>query len=141
MSTCDEYLTAIDEGYDGAKDWMENVQAYAEWFGDNLGSPFNLQYKQMIQGVVNSIHYCLRSLVYADGDYYLPLKVPYYLRHCIGGGDEYELTMEKILDAMWESDILRSFHFINYIDAMRAGIWNTRISEKHLADWYRHFSE
>lgn len=56
-------------------------------------------------------------------------------------GAEYELTMAKILDAMWDSDKLRSFHFVNYIDAMRAGIWNTQISEQHLVEWYRHFSE
>ena len=57
------------------------------------------------------------------------------------GGNSYELTMDKILDAMWASDRLRNFHFINYIDAMRASIWNTEIYERHLADWYRHFSE
>lgn len=55
-------------------------------------------------------------------------------------GEEYELTMDKILDAIWDSDKLRWFHFINYIDSMRAGIWNTEIYEKHLEDWYRHFS-
>jgi len=53
---------------------------------------------------------------------------------------EYELTMDKILDVIWESDKLRWFHFINYIDSMRAGIWNTEIYDKHLEDWYRHFS-
>ncbi len=57
-----------------------------------------------------------------------------------GNGDPYILTMDKILDTIWESDKLRWFHFINYIDAMRAGIWNTEIYETHLADWYRHFS-
>jgi len=58
------------------------------------------------------------------------------------GGDavEYELTMDKMLDAIWDSDKLRNFHFINYIDAMRASIWNVEIYETHLADWYRHFS-
>ena len=57
-----------------------------------------------------------------------------------GGGDPYVLTMDKILEAMWDTDRLRSFHFINYIDAMRAGIWNTEIYETHLQEWYRHFS-
>lgn len=57
-----------------------------------------------------------------------------------GGAPPYELTMDKILEAMWSSDKLRSFHFINYIDAMRASIWNVEIYEAHLAEWYRHFS-
>ncbi len=56
------------------------------------------------------------------------------------GGEPYVLDMDKILAAMWDSDKLRNFHFINYIDAMRASIWNTEIYEAHLAEWYRHFS-
>lgn len=56
-------------------------------------------------------------------------------------GEEFELTMDKILDAMWDSDKLRNFHFVNFIDAMRASIWNTEIYETHLAEWYRHFSQ
>lgn len=50
------------------------------------------------------------------------------------------VTLDAILEAIWDSDKLRWFHFINYIDSMRAGIWNTEIYEKHLEDWYRHFS-
>jgi len=57
-----------------------------------------------------------------------------------GGAPPYELTMEKILAAMWDSDKLMSFQYINYIDAMRASIWNVEIYETHLADWYRHFN-
>jgi hypothetical protein len=57
-----------------------------------------------------------------------------------GGGPPYELTMDKILEAMWDTDRLRSFLFINYVDAMRAGIWNTEIYESHLTEWYTHFS-
>ena len=52
-----------------------------------------------------------------------------------------EVTMDAMLNAMWSGDLLRWFHFINYIDAMRGGIWNTEIYETHLAEWGRHFSE
>lgn len=55
-------------------------------------------------------------------------------------GAEFELTIDKILEAIWDGDLLRWFHFINYIDSMRAGIWNVEIYETHLQDWYRHFS-
>lgn len=57
-----------------------------------------------------------------------------------GGAPPYELTMQKILDAMWDTDKLRTFHFINYLDAMRASIWNVEVYESHLTDWYLHFS-
>ena len=55
-------------------------------------------------------------------------------------GDGYELTMQKVLDVMWESTPLEIFFFVNDIDAMRAAIWNKEISEQRLADLYRHFS-
>jgi len=51
-----------------------------------------------------------------------------------------ELTMDAILDTVYNSDKLHWFHFINYIDSMRAGIWNLEIYETHLAEMYRHFS-
>lgn len=64
----------------------------------------------------------------------------HYIDDNLNGGAPYELTMDKMLTAIWDSDKLRWYHFINYIDAMRGGIWNTEIYETHLADWYRHFS-
>jgi len=54
-------------------------------------------------------------------------------------GDGYELTMQKILDAAWVSSPLETFFFVNYIDAMRAAIWNKEISVEKLAELYRHF--
>lgn len=77
----------------------------------------------------------LRNTMYA---------ILHYIDENLDGGEPpepYELTMDKILEAMYESDKLRWFHFINYIDAMRASIWNVEIYETHLAEWYRHFSE
>lgn len=77
----------------------------------------------------------------ADSIYYAMYDTLHWIDENIGGAAvEYELTMDKILEAMWDTDKLRSFHFINYIDAMRASIWNVEIYETHLADWYRHFS-
>lgn len=74
----------------------------------------------------------------ADSIYY----AMYDTLHWIDGniGDGAELTLDAILDAIWNSDKLRWFHFINYIDAMRGGIYNTEIYETHLQDWFRHFS-
>jgi len=56
------------------------------------------------------------------------------------GGEPYELTIDKMLEAMWDGDLLRWFHFVTYIDSMRAGIWNLEIYDTHLSDLYRHFS-
>ena len=67
----------------------------------------------------------------------------HYIDENLNGGpppDPYVLTMDKILAALWDTDKLRNFQFINFIDAMRASIWNVEIYETHLAEWYRHFS-
>lgn len=53
---------------------------------------------------------------------------------------KYVLTMKKIMDEIWESTPLETFFFINYIDAMRAAIWNKSISAEKLHELYRHFS-
>lgn len=55
-------------------------------------------------------------------------------------GEPTTVDMDAILAAMWNSEKLQSFHFVNYIDAMRASIWNTEIYEIHLQEWFRHFS-
>lgn len=78
----------------------------------------------------NSVRYWLvKCLQYIDGNAFDGVTP-----------DPYELTMDKILTTIWDSDKLRWFHFINYIDSMRAGIWNVEIYDKHLEEWYRHFS-
>lgn len=55
-------------------------------------------------------------------------------------GDPYVLTMQKIMDEIWLSSPLETFFFVNYIDAMRAAIWNKEISAEKLHELYRHFS-
>lgn len=62
-----------------------------------------------------------------------------YIDANIGGNGG--VDMDAILTAMWDTNKLQSFHFINYIDAMRASIWNVEIYESHLTDWYIHFAE
>ena len=51
-----------------------------------------------------------------------------------------EIDMSMILDAVWLSSPLETFFFVNYIDAMRAAIWNKEIAEEKLHELYRHFS-
>lgn len=95
-------------------------------------------------GMANDLYYMFGhwSGTSSDIKYLLTWCLDYINDNAFNGvpPDPYVLTMDKILNVIWESDKLRWFHFINYIDSMRAGIWNTEIYEKHLEDWYRHFS-
>lgn len=141
MPTCSDYLADIDEGYDTADSYVEGLTEFAGYFNEN--PPWNSTTTFIMGQLCMQLYWMLDSIIKGNGWGLYPLRVPYYLRHCVGGEapEPYELTMDKILEAMWESDTLRNFHFINYIDAMRASIWNVEIHEKHLAEWYRHFSE
>lgn len=49
------------------------------------------------------------------------------------------VTMQKILETMWESTPLETFFFVNYIDGMRAAIWNKEIQQERLEEIYSHF--
>lgn len=49
------------------------------------------------------------------------------------------LTMQNIIETMWNANPLETFYFINYIDGMRASIWNISIFEEHLENIYTHF--
>lgn len=121
----------------------------AEWDNTYILLPaYNTAYTKWSSGddhaaisyILNYLYWCMdlhSSLLKVHDTEYNKYALPYYLEEYAGG----DIDMEKILDAMWESDKLRSFHFINFIDAMRAGIWNIEIYETHLAEWYRHFSE
>ncbi len=61
----------------------------------------------------------------------------HWIDNNIGGGGS--VDMEAILAAMWAGNKLENFHFITYIDAMRASIWNVEIMEQHLESDYMHF--
>lgn len=54
-------------------------------------------------------------------------------------GDEYQLTMSKILTAMWESETWETLLFVTRIDAMRGAIGEKTVTEKAMADQLRHF--
>lgn len=136
-TTQENCLGDIQSGYEDAN-WINAYvltpaynTAYDKWsLGlDHVAISYMLNY--MYWNL--ELHSCLLQEHDTEFDKY---ALPYYLEEYAGG----DITMEKILDAMWDSDKLRNFHFINWIDAMRAGIWNTQIKESHLVDWYKHFS-
>lgn len=75
----------------------------------------------------------------ADSVYFAMYNTLHWIDDNMGG--DVTLDMDAILQAMWDGDLLRWFHFINYIDSMRAGIWNIEVYDTHLQEWYRHFSQ
>ena len=52
-----------------------------------------------------------------------------------------EITMDAILDAMWNSIGGQTMTFITYIDAMRGSISEKTVFEPYLSSYLRHFLE
>lgn len=52
---------------------------------------------------------------------------------------EYELTLSKIMDAMWNCKKHQSLLFIPMIDAMRGSIQEKTVTSQYMADALRHF--
>lgn len=138
-TTCENYLADINTAYDEAHwDLDTFLTPRKDWFYDNrLTHPFDTEWRTQIASLANDVEFILANLIHTNWNYYHPFRLPYFLTNCVGGD---ELTMQKLLDTIWESNKLESFHFVNYIDAMRASIWNITIYEEHLHEWFRHFS-
>lgn len=70
-----------------------------------------------------------------------------YIRNCmywiddnlVDGAGEYELTMSKILDALWAAEPYQCLLFIPMIDAMRGAIQEKTVTSQYMADALRHF--
>ena len=133
----DEFLEDLEFSYYEAND----KRGAAQFYWDLADYNFTMDPASYVvwgRQTLDALQYLIRAvdyLVSTNVTFMPPYAVPYGFKYHTGA-----VTMDSILDAMWDSDKLRNFHFINYIDSMRAGIWNTEIYETHLADWYRHFS-
>ena len=140
MGLCENYIDDIDEAYAASRWWFDLGWNNEQWLITHTTSSFNQTWRDNVIQSIARLYSSVNYLIYGNGDRTEPYRIPYYLRNCVGGGEEYELTMDKMLEAMWDGDLLRWFHFVTYIDSMRAGIWNLEIYDTHLADLYRHFS-
>ncbi|MBA7700806.1 hypothetical protein ES703_109530 [subsurface metagenome] len=80
-----------------------------------------------IYKVGSSIHYWTWKAFESINDFEFPEAEP--------------LTMEALLDLLWKSTKLETYFFVNYIDSMRASIWNIKIDPSRLDELYRHFTE
>jgi hypothetical protein len=136
----DELLTDITYSYNdtyearySAQYWWNVAKSNFDINPSVLLSTWGAQLFESVQYIIDAIEY----LYLFNSDYEPAFGVPYFLTNYAGG----TIDMDAIIEAMWDSDKLRWFHFINYIDAMRAGIWNTEIYDSKLAEWYIHFSE
>lgn len=53
---------------------------------------------------------------------------------------EYDLTMSKIMDAMWKAEPYQCLLFVPMIDAMRGSIWNKTVTEEWMSNALKHFT-
>lgn len=79
------------------------------------------------EGVTSTRYHLVRSLQWIDTNW-------------DGDGEEYELTMSKILDALWDAKPYQCLLFVPMIDAMRGAIGEKTITEDYMAKALRRFS-
>jgi len=71
--------------------------------------------------------------------FYPDMPIPHFLEfHTTEDGG---VTMDAILDAMWNSMGGQTMTFVTYIDAMRGSISEKTVFEPYLSSWMRHFLE
>lgn len=125
MSLCDNYLTDITDAYDGAE-WVYDA-LYAQhksWLLANYSmSSFNLTWRTHVALGIANLGSMVELLIDCNENKYHPLRLPYYLEHCIEA-KEYELTAKKICEAWAKKDFEGRAITIAFIDRMRQMLWN-----------------
>lgn len=81
--------------------------------------------------------YDMRGYMYSIG-YTLHTALDYIEDSFSGLG---AVDMASILDAMWEANAIEFHHFVGYIDAYRANMWNLPFYTEWHTLLVRHFSQ
>jgi len=123
----DTYFDGMYDSMSSLHDWLDaegnpnsaDVVLSMRWFVGKLRDKYSTAVGSYRIRIINTLQWINDNWPEGDGD---------------------GVTMAAILDALWESTPLETFFFVNDIDAMRAAIWNTEISEQRLTELYRHFS-
>ncbi|GAI53917.1 unnamed protein product [marine sediment metagenome] len=55
-------------------------------------------------------------------------------------GDDYVLTMSKIMDAMWKAEPHQCLLFIPMVDAMRGAIQEKTVTSEWMSEALKHFT-
>ena len=133
MTTCSDYLDDIKSSYDDASwIWSSFLEGEKDWFYDNWSShtTFDNEWREHVKFAIVNITAILADLIYCNTLKYQPERLPYYLENCVGG-DEYELTAEKICEAWAADNFAGRTLTIAFIDRQRQLIWN----EPFFAAW------
>jgi len=77
---------------------------------------------------ISDITKSIRNILYTDGLHY-PQWCAIYYSYFYTGGDEYELTWEKIVAAWAEADTLGRLWTTLSIDFMRKEVWNEPVTD------------
>ena len=137
-TTCETYLSQIDSDYANADSWYDTGHVYEQWLLSHSVSTFNQTYRDNIIGFVGAVDAMLQSLIHCNPGYTTPLRIPYYLRNCVGGGS---VDMDAILNAMLVSSFDQLQKFIGIEDAYRVALWNAPFNADFYAALARGFQQ
>jgi len=138
MAICDDYLTDIYTAYDESKFWLEAADSYIDWLKSNYTvSGFNYNWREAVTFSIARIHSAVERLTYGNDMLETPLRIPYYLEHCVGA---IPLDMSAILTAMGEAEPHQPLLFMAYVQAYEASVWNATFDERFFADLVKKWS-
>ncbi|MBA7670741.1 hypothetical protein ES703_78888 [subsurface metagenome] len=137
MAICDDYLTDIYSAYDESKFWLEAADPYISWLKNNYQvAGFYLAWKEAVTFSIARLHSAVEYLTYCNNMQETPLRIPYYLEHCVGG----KVDMSAILTAMGEAEPHQPLLFMAYVQAYEASVWNATFDERFFADLVKKWS-
>ncbi len=136
----------FDDAYTAFSSIFANAKQHRDWAQINMAAsypgssdPVDRLHFGYLCGAVGYLINCVTFLADLTETYYWQSDMFESIYWASQGGEEYELTMQKILDQVWESSPLETFFFVNYIDGMRAAIWNKDMQIERFEDIYKHF--
>lgn len=137
----------IDFGYaDGgtALSYLLNARNHLYYAGDRIAEEDWPAAKQQLYNAADDFGYFGRYLLQDDVWYESMRKdwrdALYWINdNWPTDGDEYELTMSKIMDAMWDAKPYQCLLFIPMIDAMRGAIMGKTVTLDYMGKALKRF--
>lgn len=137
----DDLIAQVTSKYGTANTWRASLdsnynQALIDWnAGDDHAALWDV-----IEGMADTVQYMVMMLGkgfwgWNGSTYALPTALDRNLA-CpfITEAAEYELTMSKILQAMYLAEPHQPLIFIAYLEAYKASVWNATFDERYFAD-------
>lgn len=133
------YINSLDTSWDYVHTAFYGLRLGFNWLGSRIAAQ---DWAQAAQACYDMRDYIIDIRDYMTDDYlttryYVAMSLQYINDDALWTAPP--ITMTSILDAMWEATAIEYHHFIGYIDAYRANMWNLPFYTEWHSLLTRHF--